>query len=77
MIYYYDIAIKYTVGDKDFIKIYKKCFTEICDFFIWLKDKHKDNFKIISIKEHKMYGSAKVSKIFFEEFIEQNEAENE
>ena len=76
MIYYYDIAIKYTIGDKDFIKIYKKCFTEICDFFIWLKEKHKDNFTIISIKEHKQYGK-KVNKIFFEEFIEQKEEENE
>ena len=68
MIYYYDIAIKYTVGDKDFIKVYKKCFNEICDFFIWLKQKHKDNFTILSINEHKRYGK-NFNKVYFEEFI--------
>lgn len=75
MIYYYDIAIKYRIGGKDIIKVYKKCFTEICDFFIWLKGKHKDNFTIISIKEHKQYGK-KFNKVYFEEFIIDKVEEN-
>jgi len=68
MIYFYDIVIKYTIGGKEVIKIYTKSFTEICDFFIWLKEKHKDNFTILNIKEHKRYGK-KFNKIYFEEFI--------
>lgn len=72
MIYYYDIAIEYKIGNKSFIKLYTKCFAEICDFFIWLKGKHKDNFTIISIKEHKQYGR-KYNKIFFEEVMSRKE----
>lgn len=68
MIYYYDILIEYTIGDKKILKDYTKCFNEICDFFIWLKNKHKDNFTIIEIKKHKIYGK-KIGKVYYETFI--------
>lgn len=69
MIYFYDIAIKYKIGNKDIIKLYKKSFTEIGKFFIEIEKRHKDNYEIISIREHKQYGK-KFNKIyFFEEFI--------
>lgn len=67
MIYYYDIAVKYTIGGREVIKVYKKNFLEVADFFIWLKDKHKDNYTLMSIKEHRQYGR-KLQKIWFEEF---------
>lgn len=67
MIYYYDIAVKYTIGGREVIKVYKKNFLEVADFFIWLKDKHKDNYTLMSIKEHRQYGR-KFQKIWFEEF---------
>ena len=68
MIYYYDIDIEYIKGDKHFIRRYIKDFTQICDFFIWLKKEHNNNFTILKIKEHKQYG-LKYNKIFFEEFV--------
>lgn len=55
MIYYYVILIEYKLGGKGFIMKYEKSFVELCDFFIWLKKKHKDNFTIISIKEKKRF----------------------
>lgn len=55
MIYYYIISIEYICGGKSFIIKYEKSFAELCDFFIWLKKKHKENFTIISIKEKKYF----------------------
>lgn len=70
MIYYYDIVIEYLKGNKPFIKTYVRDFAQICDFFIWLKKEHGNNFTILKIKEHRQYKQyRKYNNIFFEEFI--------
>lgn len=55
MEYYYKIRIKYVVGNSYVLKDYIKDFTEVADFFIWLKNKHHNNFTIMSIKPYYRY----------------------
>lgn len=61
MIYYYNIRIEYYSGSERILKDYKLSFTEVADFFIWLKKKHKDNFTVVSIKEWRGTGYPKKS----------------
>lgn len=57
MIYFYEITIHYDIGNKYIEKTYVKAFNEIVDFFIWLKEKHGNNFTIHSIKPKKQSSS--------------------
>ena len=51
MIYYYLIRIQFIKGKYPFIKDYRKNFLEVGELFTYLEKKHKDNYKLIFIKE--------------------------
>jgi hypothetical protein len=50
MIFYYNIVVHYQVGKQYIERKYKKSFCEIGKFFIWLEQKHKDNYTIFKIE---------------------------
>lgn len=53
MIYYYLIRIQFIKGKYPFIKDYRKNFLEVGELFTYLEKKHKDNYKLIFIKQLK------------------------
>lgn len=57
MTYYYRIAVKFIKGKESIIKVYKRSFLEIGKLFVYLEDKHKDNYTILSIEDaQRKYG---------------------
>ena len=56
MMYYYKIRVEYKKGGSIIFKDYKISFLDIGKFFIWLEKKHKDNYKLIFIKDVTRYG---------------------
>lgn len=50
MIYFYEIIIHYDIGNRYIEKTYTKSFNEIVDFLKQVDEKHKDNYRIFSIK---------------------------
>ena len=59
MVYFYEIIIHYDLGNRYIEKTYTKSFNELVDFLILVKEKHKDNFAIFSIKPKK-YNNSKI-----------------
>lgn len=57
MIYFYEIIIHYDFGNRYIEKTYTKAFNEIVDFLKQVDEKHKNNYKIISIKPKKRKNS--------------------
>lgn len=55
MIYYYKFRIEYIKGDKRILKDYEVDFLSIGKLFFHLETKHKDNYKLMWIKERKPY----------------------
>lgn len=55
MIYYYKVRVEYYKGKERILKDYNVDFLTIGKLFIYLETKHKDNYKIIWIKERKSY----------------------
>lgn len=57
MIYYYKVRIEFYKGKERILKDYQVDFLSIGKLFIHLETKHKDNYKVIWIKERKQrYG---------------------
>lgn len=53
MIYYYNVKVEYIKGKEKIIKVYQVNFLEIGELFCYLELKHKNNYKLISIRERK------------------------
>lgn len=53
MIYYYKVRIEFYKGRERILKDYEVDFLSIVKLFIYLESKHKDNYKVIWIKERK------------------------
>lgn len=53
MTYYYKVTVKFTKGKTDFIKKYKCDFLHIGCLFVYLEQKHHDNYTLIDIKKIK------------------------
>lgn len=53
MIYYYKVRVEFIKGRERILKDYMVDFREIAKLIIFLETKHKDNYKLISIKERR------------------------
>ena len=57
MIYYYNVRIEFIKGKERILKDYNVYFLTIGKLFLHLETKHKDNYKLLWIKERKQrYG---------------------
>ena len=57
MIYYYNVRIEFIKGKERILKDYNVDFLTIGKLFLHLETKHKDNYKLLWIKERKQrYG---------------------
>lgn len=53
MIYYYKVRIEYYKGNERILKDYDVDFLTIGELFVYLETKHKNNYKVMWIKERK------------------------
>lgn len=55
MIYFYKIRVQFGEGKNSFHKEYVVDFLHVVQLMLYLEEKHKDNYTIISIRERKKY----------------------
>ena len=53
MIYYYKVRVEFIKGNERILKDYEVDFLSIGKLFLHLETKHKDNYKVMWIKERK------------------------